>query len=265
MSTASPQSKFGLFASTQRAIFAEAIKLKHTLALWMCLIAPAVVVLLQTLQLLLSSRVPAEMRNPETAWSMFASSTLALWTILMLPLFVTLQSALLGALEHQDRQWKHLLTLPVPRSAHYLAKWIALHGMVILSFVILVLLMIPLLGQLLRLRPELAISGLPDFYFILRKAVPIFFCSVLMIGIQHFLAIRFRSFTVVVAIGMSATVMGFLIGQSETFGPWFPWTMALSPLTKNPHFGNVIIVSAIGAFLVLAMGLWQFSRREFVD
>ena len=47
-----------------RALSAEMLKLRGTLALWMCVIAPAVVVGLYVLQVSFSKIVPQSMRDP---------------------------------------------------------------------------------------------------------------------------------------------------------------------------------------------------------
>jgi lantibiotic transport system permease protein len=126
------------------ALYAESLKLKKTLALWMCLIAPSVVVGLYVLQTIFGPQ-PKVLPPPMIAWQEFSLSCFALWSFLMLPLFVTLESALLAGLEHNEKQWKHLLALPLPRSVHYLAKWVALESLVALAMLIL-LLLIPLGG-----------------------------------------------------------------------------------------------------------------------
>ena len=100
----------------RRALHAESLKLRGTLALWMCLIAPATVVALYVLQVSFSEFGMRTGGDPAKAWFAFSQSILVLWLLLMLPLFITLQSALLAGLEHGERQWKHLLALPVPRS-----------------------------------------------------------------------------------------------------------------------------------------------------
>jgi lantibiotic transport system permease protein len=245
-----------------RAIAAETIKLKHTLTLWMCVIAPAVVALLQALQLL-ARRLPAGPTTPDPAlWNQFGSAVLALWAFLMLPLFVTLQAALLGALEHQNQQWKHLLALPVPRTTHVLAKALALATLVALAMGLLVLLLIPACGALLALRPALGLTGTPDLAALSIKAVQVYLASLLMMALQLWVALRWRSFTIAVAIGMSATVIGFLVGQSESFGPWFPWTMAVQPLTRHPEPWLVGAISVAGASVVLLWSAWSLARRE---
>lgn len=244
-----------------RALGAEALKLKGTLALWLCLIAPGVVVGLQVLQLLVRENTRASAADP---WGGFASAVLGLWSFLMLPLFVTLQAALVAGLEHQERQWKHLLVLPLPRAVHYLAKVAALLVLLALAMLVLVVL-VALAGPVLRLKPSLGFSGGPDIAALLARAGLVYACSLLMLAIQAFIALRWRSFTVAVAAGMSATVAGFLVGQSPTWGPWFPWTMGMQPLTRNPSVETVLAVSVIGAVAVTALAARAFARREWVD
>ena len=73
-----------------RALSAEILKLRGTLALWMCFIAPAAVAALYMLQMVAMDYGQRPVLSPEDAWKMYAHAVLALWTILMLPLFVTL-------------------------------------------------------------------------------------------------------------------------------------------------------------------------------
>src|SRR5690606_20585172 len=93
--------------SLARVLAAEAIKLRNTLALWMCLIAPAVVVLLYLMMALSSKRAP-QPADAEEAWSGWFRAVSGLWSFLMLPLFITLEAALLAGLEHANHQWKFL-------------------------------------------------------------------------------------------------------------------------------------------------------------
>jgi hypothetical protein len=56
-----------------RALSAEALKLKGTLALWMCLIAPAVVAALYVLQIAakkITAGPPGVARDPAPSWPM---------------------------------------------------------------------------------------------------------------------------------------------------------------------------------------------------
>ena len=247
-----------------RALHAESLKLRGTLALWMCLIAPAVVVLLYVLQLTVARIPQHSVMDPEQAWLQFSQSVLALWLFLMLPLFLTLQSALLAGLEHGEKQWKHLLALPMPRSAHYLAKLLMLAAMLAAAFGLL-LLLIPLGGfALMLIKPAFGLAGGPDWPWLLAMAAKAYAAALLMVALQIWIAIRWRSFTVAVSVGMSATVAGFLIGQSERFGHWYPWTMPLQVMAGNGRYADFVVLAGIaGGSLVAALGLLDFLRREF--
>lgn len=247
-----------------RALAAERIKLHHTLALWMCLIAPGVVVGLQVLQLLVQDLSRREALDGPAAWQFFVQSSLALWALLMLPLYVTLQSALLAGLEHGDRQWKHLLALPLPRWVHYLSKLLTLAAMLAAALLILALLIVLGGAVLMWARPELGIRGAPPLGLLSSKLALIFLTSLAMVAIHTFIAIRWASFTVAVASGAGATVMGFLIGQSAQFSHWYPWSMTIQVLAKDPkHLGFVLIASSLIAITLTLYALWDFARREF--
>lgn len=247
-----------------RALSAESLKLRGTLALWMCLIAPAVVVGLYVLQVAIA-HIPAHRppADPAKAWMMFSQSVFALWAFLMLPLFVTLEAALLSGLEHADHQWKHLLALPLPRSAHYLAKLLALATLLALAFAALVVL-VPLGGGLLAMaKPVFGIDGPPPWDFLLRTAAAAYAASLLIVALHTWLAVRFSSFTVAVSVGMAATVMGFLIGQSERFGHWYPWSMPLQVMAGKGQWTSFVVAAGVaGGLVATAVGLADFRRRD---
>ena len=244
------------------ALSAERLKLRRTLALRMSLITPAVVVVLCVLQLGLTENLPGR-GNPELAWRAFAGASFALWAFLMMPLFVTLEAALLAGLEHGDRQWKHLLALPVPRSVHYLAKWKALVGLLLATALVFVLLIAAGGWIVMHLRPETGMSGWPPWWWLLKRCTGMVAAALFMAAIQLWVSIRWGSFTVAVAAGMSATVAGFMIGQSR-FGHWYPWSMPVQLFGRGgEHATFAIAASALGAAAVLAFSLWEFSRREF--
>jgi len=246
-----------------RALSAERVKLRGTLALRLCWIAPAVVVGLQVAMLLVRDLGQQEIPAPEAAWLRFAQECLGLWVFLMLPLYVTLQAALLAQLDHGERQWKHLLALPCPKWVHPAAKSIVLFGMTAASFAALVAL-IGLGGGILSLaKPVLGIGGLPPFSFLLERSALALVAASSMMAIQSWIALRWTSFTVAVATGMSATVVGFLVGQSPEYRPFYPWSMTLEVLARGDHDPTrAIAISLAGAVIVTALSLVEFVLRE---
>ncbi len=244
-----------------RALRAERLKLRGTLALWMCLVAPALVVSVVVLQLAFSD-LPGPPKPPDEAWARVAMGMMALWAFLMVPLFITLEAALLAALEHGNRQWQRLLALPLPRSAHYLAKLLTLGALVLLAQAALVL-MIPLGGwALMVFQPALGLAGAPPWEALARTGAGVFLASWLMVSLHTWVALRWRSFAVACGLGMGATVVGFLVGQSVTFGPWYPWSMPVQMMSTGGGQAGVLALSAGGALLLAALGTWRFARRD---
>lgn len=245
-----------------RAVSAEVVKLRGTLARRLCWIAPLVVVGLVTAMLLVRKLGDRPTPSAAAAWLGFAQECVGIWAFLMLPLFITLQSALLAQLEHGERQWKHLLALPVPKGVHYAAKAVVLSAMIFAAFVFMALFTL-LGGHLLAFaKPALGIAGPGPYAFLFEKGLLLFLISTAMIAIHIWVAIRWTSFTVAVATGMSATVIGFLVGQSE-YRAYYPWSMTLQVLGEKavdplPALATALAVAAV----VFVLGLWDFRRRE---
>jgi hypothetical protein len=250
-----------LLRSFAGALGAESLKLRRTLALRMTVVAPAVVVALCVLQFGFNERIRGD-GVPEHVWRFFAGATFDLWAFLMMPLVVTLEAALLAGLEHGERQWKHLLALPVPRAAHYLAKWTALVALLLVMAVAFAAL-IALGGSMLAwLHPITGIAGPPPWWWLLRACVAMVAAALLMATIQLWVAIRWSSFTVALATGIMAMVAGFMIGQSK-YSHLYPWSLPIQVfMGKGGHATFALVASAVGAAIVLALSVWDFSRRE---
>src|SRR5512139_375575 len=101
----------------RRALSAETLKLKRTLAVWMVLIAPSVVVALNFVMLI--DRGGQYLMEADSAWLSWEQNILVFWALMMLPLFITLETALLGGVDHGSQQWKHLYALSLPRWSIY--------------------------------------------------------------------------------------------------------------------------------------------------
>ena len=85
-----------------------------------------------------------------------------------------------------------------------------------------------------------------------------------VVSLHTWLAVRWSSFTVAVSAGISATVMGFLIGQSEKFGHWYPWSMAVQVFGGKGQWLEFVMVAGVtGGLVVALLGLLDFNRREF--
>lgn len=245
----------------RRALSAETLKLKRTLALWMVLIAPLTVVALNFL--MLWQRGASYLLDADTAWDSLAHNMTTFWAVLMLPLYITLETALLGGVDHNTQQWKHLYALPLPRWSIYAAKWLISLALVAASTLVLWVGTI-LCGLLLNVvDPGLALSGSIPLWDILRPMGLIGLIGTLIVAIHLFVGLRWPSFTVSVGFGMVATTANLMIMQSEKWSKVFPWALPLYALEDaGGYLGVALMIGLSGGLIVGLAGMWRISRRE---
>jgi hypothetical protein len=237
----------------------ELLKLKRTFALWMTLIAPALVVALEFLVVI---KQGDRMTKSADVWPVFNGNISSIWAVLMLPLFVTLEAALLAQLEHANRHWKELLVLPAPRSIFYLSKFLVLAAMVALSTAVIYVLSMGT-GNLLRAIAPRVHFGPTPWTAVAIVYLKLVSSTLAMLAIQHWFSLRWKSFTVAVSTGMSAVVVGFVVVNSE-YGDFYPWSMPAHAFGGVPgRFNVVLITSLLVGGLALAAGAWDFVRQEF--
>lgn len=246
-----------------RALHAERLKLRRTLALWLAPLAPLVIATLQ-LAIVLERESYYRQHPVADAWLQYGGQTVFLWAVFMLPLFVTLETALLANLEHGNHQWKHLSALPIGRGAIYAAKQVS--GMAIIGLSMVALYAYIILGGLaLRfLMPGLGFEAPVPWLPFLRYVALGYLASWLVISIQNWVGLRWQSFVVASAVGIAAVVVAVVLLQSD-WGPWYPWTMpalVVSRLEEGQDVGAQLLLGSLGGLLVGLLGGWEVTRRD---
>jgi ABC-2 type transport system permease protein len=211
-------------------------------------------------------------RAGRDVWQQTTTNSVNIWTLLMMPLFLTLETSLLAGLEHVDKNWKSLLALPAPRWTLYLSKLVVTIGLLWAACAILVG-GTWLSGAVLKAtRPVLNIHALPVSLIaapMLRVAV----AALCATTIQHWVSLRWHSFPVAMGFGMCAMVTGFIAVNSATWGPRYPWSLPLYTIRRSaaaaagavasaPPAAMVMAIAVAGAAVVALAGCLEFSRRE---
>jgi lantibiotic transport system permease protein len=250
-----------------RALHAEALKMKRTIALKMVVLSPAVIVVLIVF---VASQAPFSMLRLNgigNAWMVLVRRNLMPWALLMLPLFIALETALVAGLDHSENQWKSLLARPVPRWTLYVAKLIVVTAM--LAAATLTLLCGILLGGaiLSRVQSEVVFGFPVPWAAIFGQGAQIAGLSFLALTIQHWVSLRWRSFSVAVGTGIVATVVGFFtVAVGRQLGDWphyFPWALPMLVVARQPHnLDTVLCISFALGLIVSAAGCLDFCRRE---
>jgi hypothetical protein len=200
-------------------------------------------------------------------WTGLASLSLFLWALLMMPLYVTLESALVAGLDHSENHWKSLLARPVPRWTFPVAKLIMVMAMTAVATLVL-LCGILLSGAILpRIQPEVTFGFPLPWSAIVRHCAQVMGLMFLPLTIQQWVSLRWKSFSVATSTGIVATVIAFFaVAASRQVPGWpqyFPWALPMLVLARQPH--NILATLAISGVLGLAVTMascWDFCRHE---
>ncbi len=245
-----------------RALSAEILKTRRTLAAAMVWVTPAIVC---GLNLLIALDVENNFGGGRDPWLSLTSNHLAFWTILALPLFITLETALIANTEHNEKTWKHLFALPLPRWTIYTAKWLVGAGLTGLSTLVLVVFTM-FTGLLIRtIRPDLNLSAEPPMLPMLLLGGKIFVISLFMLSIHLWFANRYRSIAVAFGVGIVGAVTNLAAVNSDKGIRWIPWAMPSSVLPVMDGMFDVAAItmwSLVGAAVVGLLGMLLFTRRD---
>ena len=215
-------------------ITTEMMKFRRTLGFWLALAAPVGISGLECLVMWSQGESLMEFSNGQP-WLWHTKYILTLWGIFMLPLFITLETALSAQWEHRGQTWKMLYTQPVP-------KWVILFGKQFSGLVLIgishVVLWAAILGTglLLReIRPDLGFKAPPPWMTMLGYSTIIFGISWLILSIHSFVSLRWSHFVVAMGTGIIATLSGVFFISSD-YAHYYPW--AMSGLTANKLLDN---------------------------
>jgi len=245
-----------------RALNAELLKTKRTLTLALAFLAPLA---LAFLELAVGFQYGKKMYRPGgDAWMTLINHTAMMWVLLLLPLFVTLEMGLLGALEHNNKTWKQLYALPVPRWSIYMAKQITGMGVIGLSIAVLGLMTVGvgLVGRFWL--PELGFDAPIPWDALVQNFLLSYLASWLIISIHLWISLRWSSFVLAMGVGIVATVFGVVVIGSkwEQFDPWtIPGVVSQNLINAQPY-ALPLTIGILGGVLLACLGCWDTIRRD---
>jgi len=245
-----------------RALSAEVLKTKRTLTLWLVILAPLAIAFLE---FVMHMQNGARAMQPNTnAWLSLTHHSLILWSLLMLPLFVTLETGLLNAQEHGNKMWKQLYATPLSRWAVYAAK--QLIGLALVGLSTLNLLVMSLgVGFLLNLlKPEFGFVPPIDWAAIVPAYALVYIAAWLIISLHLWVSARWPSFVVAMGVGITATVAGVLVINSD-WAKVYPWTLpglASIGYTEGDAIAAQAALGFLGGIVIALVGGWDVTRRD---
>jgi hypothetical protein len=245
-----------------RALHAELLKLKRTLAFRVIFVLPFFIALLQFFVIWRTKKIPADFN----LWQGHVTNSFQIWAIFMMPLLIALETALLNGIEHADRQWKHLFALPVPRHSIYFSKFIVAAGLILASTLVLALLTVIVGVVATSLRPELAAASSSvsarsvPLLWIAKLALEVWLASWLIIAIHTWISMRWAGFPIPLGAGIGGTFFA-LFAASAAIGKYYPWLLPMN-LFLDGRFTTALVLGIGGGLLAVLVGCFEFVRRD---
>ena len=235
----------------------EAGKLKGSLAALMIILGPLSVVVFVHLMLFARGFTSLE----KIGWGGFVQGGISLWAYLVFPLLVALQAAAINSIEHQVDGWKRVFALPVRASYVYLAKFLLLLLILLVSSLLLAVGLVgtaTLASVMMEGLPVLA-PGLWEMAFL--RVLACVAGGGLMIALHFLLSWVMNSFVFPITVGVIATMAVLQVGSSK-YWIWHPWTWGLiagaASDRSNAELG-IVLGTGLGVILVAVSAC--FSRR----
>jgi hypothetical protein len=222
----------------------------------MIFVLPLLVALLQFFALWKTRKFGVDFK----LWHTLPTNMLGIWAIFMMPLLITLETALLNGIEHSDRQWKHIFALPIPRHTVYLAKFVVAQALIAASTLVLCVLTVLIGLAIMLLRPELANSGPVPYLWLAKHAAFVWLAAWLIIAIHTWVSIRWSGFAVALGTGIGGTFFA-LFAASAAVGKYYPWLLPMNVFTGE-KFTVALWLGAVGGVIAALLGCFEFVRRD---
>ena len=240
------------------SLHAELLKLKRSTILLMTFIAPFSIV-----GLFFSAIVIKVNSESSNAWPSFQVAIFSLWSLLMLPLFISLETALLGQIESSDNLWKHLFVLPIPRRSIYEAKLIIGAVLLLIGSILLGIGTIIAGYSISLIKPIIGFKAGIPWIGIFQFVILTFLASLFILSIQTWLSLRWQNFTLTIGLGMIATVTGQIITNSSEYSLFYPSSFPSLAFSGDPNIIiRVIITRVIGFIVISTLGCWNMIKQD---
>jgi len=225
----------------KRCIWAELMKLRHS-RIWMILaVLPVISVLIGCSNYYMNRSVLTK------GWYSLWSQVCLFYGEFFLPVLTAILCAYMWRLEHLNKNWNMIMTVPVPAAGIFLAK-LAVVGFLLLFVQIFLFILYFLSGRLAGLDPGLP-GELPGW--LIRG----WLASVTIGSFQLVLSMRIRSFAAPVGIGLCAVFigLGMYVFRLGLFFPHSLLTVGMGVLSQTGLSpGENILFFAMCLFYMVA-------------
>lgn len=251
-----------------KGLRAEYLKTHQTAVYWLLLLCPFALNIL--ILLLLNEAGEKWIKNGVNPWKILYEFNYGLLAEFFMILFIAMMTSLINNVEHKGQSWKHLYALAQPRWAVYVNK--SIYSVGLLFFVLCYFAVMQLVtGAVLSLlRPDLGFQSQHlSLNINLMLMLKMFFTSLTVWSIHHWLTFRYRNFSLSIGIGLLMVVFVTLTIRSMKWIDYFPYAY-IKQIFGDKKGEDLTLLSqevwlGIGVGLVVWLGgLWDARRRDIL-
>lgn len=252
----------------QKGIASEAYKFRRTFTLWLLILAPAFVPVINLIVFLAKGhQIVKEGMNP---WEILVNFSIDPGNFLFL-FFVMIVALFVNNIEHSANTWKLIYTQPLTRSTVYLSKVLVFMAMILFSLMLFGLFTIGVGYLLSVLRPELGFDQAYDQSFAFAICFKIFLCSMGYASLQFAISQKWKNLILPLGIGLAGFISFMILIQGWEHAHYHPYgyhILGISGL-RNPEFelwGEMKFVwRSLGlALVVFTLGGIDMNRKRIV-
>jgi lantibiotic transport system permease protein len=186
-----------------------------------------------------------------------------MWATFMLPMTVTALTVLVAQIEHGPKGWSSLLAAPVARWRIFLAKAAVVLGLTA-AMTLLLFALVHIAGSAAEaIKPGRQLLGAPEPADTAEILAKMYVAGVLLVVVQLWAALRFRSFVPPLVLGIGGTFVAAMAYGSR-WGVVFPWLLPVNAALATDAQRNALSLDLglYGGLAALALMLVHMSRYE---
>lgn len=201
----------------------------------------------------------------------FIENALELFAYYMLPFLIILVASRITQLDHKNKGWQLMETLPIEKYANYFSKFsilIIANIIAIIAFVALSVLFVYVLS-ITGYISGLGMVELP-FAFLFNLILRLVVASLFLSGLQFVLSVIFSNFLWPIFIGIIGFSLNTFFNESGVFFSWYPYA-PISIIFRYPNgsdigyvFTYIDYMSCVGGIVLLYIGYHWFKSKSFI-
>ncbi|MCE7995297.1 MAG: ABC transporter permease subunit [Roseivirga sp.] len=251
----------------KRGISAELYKYRRTFVLWLLVLAPAFVPIINFI--ILFKKGDQIIKEGQNAWEVLLGNTIQPGNFLF-PFFVMVIALFVNSVEHNSNTWKLIYTQPISRLATFISKMKVYVLMVLFSLMLFAFFSL-MVGYLLKVTsPELGFDQAFDKSLIFQACFKIFLASLGYASLQFALSQKSKNLMLSMGIGIAGVISVMILMNGWEYADYHPYgyhIFALRDLGEDFNiWSNMTTVyrSLIVALVVFGLSGWDMVRKRIV-